>query len=37
MTAECAWTLFWKTGLAQAYTLYCLLREEEVSRAEKSA
>lgn len=37
MTAECAWTLFWETGLPQAYALYCLLREEEASRAERSA
>lgn len=36
--AEYVWTLFWETGLPQAYALYCLLREEEeASRAERSA
>ena len=37
MTAECAWMLFWKMGLPNAYALYCLLREEEAAQAEKSA
>lgn len=37
MMTEYVWTLFWETGLPQAYALYCLLREEEASRAERSA
>lgn len=28
MTAELAWEIFIQTGLPEAYSLYCLLREE---------
>lgn len=35
MTAEVAWELFKRTGLPEAYSLYCLLREE--GRQAKSA
>lgn len=31
------WLLFWETGLPEAYSLWCLLREEEASAAEKTA
>lgn len=29
MTAKDAWELFMRTGLPEAYNIYCLLREEE--------
>lgn len=29
MTCEQLWTLFLATGLPEAYTLYCALRDEE--------
>lgn len=29
MDAKQLWTLFLATGLPEAYTLYCLLRDEE--------
>ena len=29
MTSETLWALFLATGLPEAYTLFCLLREEE--------
>lgn len=29
MTCEQLWTLFLATGLPEAYTLYCTLRDEE--------
>lgn len=29
MTAEQLWQLFLATGLPEAYTLFCLLRDEE--------
>ena len=29
MTAERLWMIFMETGLPEAYSLYCLLREEE--------
>lgn len=35
MTAEAAWELFLRTGLPEAYSIYCLLREE--GRQAKSA
>lgn len=37
MTAELAWELFLETGLPEAYSLYCFLREEEARVAEQSA
>ncbi len=37
MTAEMAWELFFATGLPEAYSLYCFLREEEAKAGEKSA
>lgn len=35
MTAEAAWELFTRTGLPEAYSIYCQLREE--GRQAKSA
>ena len=29
VSADYAWLLFLRTGLPEAYTVYCLLREEE--------
>lgn len=37
MDAETAWKLFMDTGLPEAYTLYCFLREEERQGEEKTA
>lgn len=37
MTAEMAWELFAATGLPEAYSLYCFLKEEETRAGEKSA
>lgn len=37
MTVALAWELFVQTGLPEAYSLYCCLREEERQAAEKSA
>lgn len=36
MNCEQLWELFLATGLPEAYTLYCLLRDEEHSQ-EKTA
>lgn len=35
MTSEAAWELFTRTGLPEAYSIYCLLREE-VGRAQSA-
>ena len=31
------WLLFWESGLPEAYSLYCLLREEEARGSEMTA
>lgn len=37
MDTAAAWSIFLNTGLPEAYTLFCFLREEERRGEEKTA